>query len=75
MAGKWLSRDDAAFPFQTWSPFPPEAIVQIASYDWSDTRIGRASSFWWGWASGIESACVIRFARRLDTPKVKLWRG
>lgn len=69
MSGKWLARGDATFPYQTWSPFPPEAIVQIAGCDRENTKIGPASSFWWGWAGGVEAESVIRFARRLDTPK------
>lgn len=55
-------------PYQTWAPFPPEAIVQIANADGED-RIGPASSFWWGWERGNGEG-VITKARRLDRPKM-----
>lgn len=44
----WVSRINAAFPFQTWRPFPPEAIVQIKNC-FGDSRIGPADTFWWGY--------------------------
>lgn len=69
--GEWLYRVDAAFPFQTWRPFPPEAIVQIGGFNLNDgSKIGPASSFWWGYErENLEG--VIRRARRLDRPKIK----
>lgn len=69
--GEWLYRADAAFPFQTWCPFPPEAIVQIGGLNPPyDTKIGPAKDFWWGYERE-NSEGVIRKARRLDRPKIK----
>lgn len=66
----WVSRINAAFPFQTWRPFPPEAIVQIKNC-FGDSRIGPASSFWWGYEEelGCIGEGVIVKARRLDKLK------
>lgn len=69
MATDWISRDGIAMPYQPWHPFPPDAIVQIAGFGCGETKIGPASSFWWGWRGGLEAETVIRYARRLDKPK------
>lgn len=69
MATDWMNRAGSSYPYQEWNPFPPNAIVQISGYDRRCTKIGPAKSFWWGWASGLEAESVIRYARRLDTPK------
>ena len=68
----WLLRNDARMPFQEWRPFPPEAIVQVKNA-WGDSRIGPASSFWWGYEQemGAIGEGVIYAARRLDRPRVK----
>jgi hypothetical protein len=69
---KWLFRDrHAAYPFQEWRAFPNDAIVQIKNA-WGESRIGLASSFWWGYETelGDIGEGVITQARRLDRPKV-----
>ena len=67
---RWLTRrDDAPFPFQNWTPFPPEAIVQVRGRNGS--RIAVSKDLWWGYAEemGDTSDGVILRARRLDRPK------
>lgn len=70
MTAEWKSRRDAGMPFQTWKPFPPEAIVQIKNA-FGDSRIGPAKSFWWGYEEelGGVGEGVITAARRLDREK------
>ena len=67
----WLDRiRDAPMPFQDWRAFPHDAIVQIKNA-FGESRIGPASSFWWGYESelGGVGEGVITKARRLDRPK------
>jgi len=71
---KWLRRQhDAAMPFQTWRPFPPEAIVQIANA-FGDTKVGQVKDFWWGYEEelGGVGEGVIVAARRLDKPRAAM---
>lgn len=65
--GPWLRRSEAFMPYQTWLPFPPEAIVQIKNCH-GDSNIGQAKDFWWGFERGNDEG-VITIARRLDQPK------
>ena len=68
----WLIRfNDAPMPYQTWTAFPPEAIVQVKNAH-GDDRIGLAGQYWWGYeVEGSEiGEGVITRARRLDRPKV-----
>lgn len=70
-----IQRRDSSMPYQTWRAFPPEAVVQIWNA-YGDTRIGPASSFWWGYeqeCGSIGEGVIIR-ARRLDRPRVKAGR-
>lgn len=69
--GGWLLRRDAGMPYQEWRPFPPEAVVQVKNAH-GESRIGPASSFWWGYEEelGVIGEGVICKARRLDRPKV-----
>lgn len=69
MPSEWTYRwRDAPMPYQTWAPFPPEAIVQVANAHGGGS-IGPAGSFWWGWErENVEG--VITKARRLDRPKM-----
>jgi hypothetical protein len=57
-------------PYQTWKPFPPEAIVQ-ARTAFDQEVIGPAGKLWWGYETdlGRISESVIVKARRLDRPK------
>jgi len=68
----WLCRKDAPMPFQNWSPFPPDAIVQVRSafHPEVSDNIGPAKSFWWGYEQelGRIGEGVIWKARRLDKP-------
>lgn len=66
MTAEWKARRDSSFPRQTWRPFPADAIVEVSGHDRTETRIGVVSSFWWGWADGLEAGSVIQYARRLD---------
>jgi hypothetical protein len=54
-------------PYQTWDAFPPEAIVQVKNR-MGDSRIGPASSFWWGYERSNPEGVIV-YARRIDTPK------
>jgi len=67
-----VHRTDAAMPFQTWSPFPPDAIVKVWSY-FSDVPpvIALAKDLWWGYETEMDdvSEGVIAKAARLDRPK------
>ena len=68
MPSEWKDRiRDAFMPFQEWRPFPPEAIVEIKDRD-GFRQIGPAHKFWWGY-DRENSEGVIRFVRRLDSPK------
>ena len=66
----YITRYRSTFPFQTWKPFPPEAIVCVAN-KYFEKRIGLARKFWWGYERecGEVGEGVIIFARRLDKPK------
>lgn len=66
----WKLRRDAHMPYQNWKPFPCDAIVQIKNA-YGDTKIGPASTFWWGYEEevGDIGEGVITRARRLDNPK------
>lgn len=67
MASEWRYRKFSAFPYQTWLPFPPEAIVQVKNM-YGESRIGRSITFWWGYEPwNLER--VITKARRLDRIK------
>lgn len=69
MASEWVYRwRDAPMPYQTWAPFPPEAVVQVTN-KYGEDRIGPAASFWWGWDQHNPEG-VITKARRLDRPKM-----
>ncbi len=69
MVTDWTYRwRDAPMPYQTWKPYPAEAIVQIVNAH-GDGKIGPAGDFWWGWERG-NSEGVITAARRLDRPKM-----
>jgi len=66
---EWTYRwRDAPMPYQTWAPFPPDTIVQIAN-KYGDDKIGPASTFWWGWDRDNPEG-VITKARRLDRQKM-----
>jgi hypothetical protein len=41
----WKYRRDSAMPYQIWTEFPPEAIVQVKGKT-GDTNITPAKSFW-----------------------------
>jgi hypothetical protein len=71
--GDYLARHEvASFPYQEWKPFPPEAIVQVKSSFDGHPVIAQAKDLWWGWEDGLDGEeSVIRYARRLDTPKAK----
>ncbi len=47
-APEYVLRRDAAMPYQTWRPFPDDEIVEVVNVD-GEKRVGRASSFWWGY--------------------------
>lgn len=72
----WAERRNSGMPFQTWKPFPDAAIVQIKNC-FGDSRIGPASSFWWGYEEELGSVGegVIVKARRLDKPKENQTNG
>lgn len=72
MTSNWQHRCDSSFPYQTWEPFPPEAIVLIKNA-YGDSRIGPAKRFWWGYETdfGTIAEGVIVQAKRLDKPKDK----
>ena len=66
----WKRRCDSSFPFQTWKPFPDDAIVLVKNaYD--DSRIDLVKNFWWGYERelGQIGEGVIIKAKRLDRPK------
>lgn len=70
---EWKNRfQDAFMPYQEWQPFPSEAIVQVRN-SYGDSRIGPASSFWWGFEMelGQIGEGVIMKARRLDKPMIR----
>ena len=76
MSTEILYRRDAPLPYQTWHPFPPEAIVQVWSYVSSvPPKIAQAKDLWWGyedcWCDGVNEGVIAR-ARRLDRPKQAL---
>lgn len=73
---EWVRRQNAPFPFQTWRPFPKEAIVQIRNAH-GQRNIGPAGSFWWGYEeeAGEVGEGVITAARRLDRPKKEAAHG
>lgn len=60
----------ASMPYQNWTPFPPHAIVKVMNR-YGESKIGPASSFWWGYEEelGETGEGVIVRARRLDKPK------
>lgn len=66
---EWLSRWDAPMPFQTWRPFPEDAIVCVEGPD-GERNTGPVTKFWWGYEQdmGRISDGVIVRARRLDRP-------
>lgn len=69
----WLSRwKDAPLPYQTWSPFPAGAIVQVENA-LGVSKIAVAGGLWWGHEMdcGFTSESVIVRARRLDRPKAQ----
>ena len=67
MASEWQLRLDALYPYNTWLPFPPEAIVQIKNV-YGESRIGRSITFWWGYEGGNYEGVIVK-ARRLDRGK------
>jgi hypothetical protein len=67
MPSEWKIRRDSSMPYQEWSPFPPEAIVQIKNC-YGDSRIDQASKFWWGYERNNSEGVITR-ARRLDRPR------
>lgn len=68
---EWLIRwRDASLPWQTWKPFPDEAVVLIQNA-YGEEKIGPVSKFWWGCETEmgeIGEGVIIR-VRRLDKPK------
>ena len=68
----WYHRAHAAYPFQDWNLYPPEAIVQVKNSAGVST-IDLVRNLWWGYEKelGILGEGVITRARRLDKPKAK----
>ncbi len=64
---EFLKRRDAEFPYQTWKPFPDEAIVQVKNA-YGESRIAQAKDLWWGYETECTQTgeSVIMLARRLD---------
>lgn len=60
----------ASMPYQTWTPFPPEAIVLVKN-KYGDRKIAQVKDLWWGWERelGETAEGVIIEAARLDKPK------
>ena len=65
----WVYRRDSSFPYQTWKPFPDDAIVLVKGID-GDRNIGPAKDFWWGYEDGFSGPTegVIIAAKRLERP-------
>ena len=65
----WLKRRDSSFPYQTWKPFPDDAIVLVKNI-YEDRNIGPAKDFWWGYEQDGRGTAegVIIAAKRLDRP-------
>jgi hypothetical protein len=63
-------RREATFPYQTWMPFDPSAIVLVKN-EYGDRRIAQVKDLWWGYATemGAASEGVIVEAKRLDRPR------
>lgn len=62
----------APLPFQTWKPFPDDAIVKVYNCH-GESNIGVVKDFWWGYeeelggvGEGVITKCI-----RLDKPKEK----
>lgn len=67
-----LHRRDHCMPYQTWQPFPPEAVVKVWShFEDVPPTIDLAKNLWWGYEKefGEISPGVIAKAARLDRPK------
>jgi hypothetical protein len=62
-----LRRTDAPMPYQTWKPFPDEAIVLVYNA-YGDRRIAQCGTLWWGYENevGAIGEGVITRAKRLD---------
>lgn len=66
----WVYRRNSTYPYQTWKPFPAEAIVQVSNA-YGDKRIAKSGDLWWGYEeeNGRAAEGVISKARRLDKTK------
>jgi AAA domain len=68
----WKYRRDSAMPFQTWTEFPPETLVEVRNKN-NTTGQGLAKNFWWGYETeaGEIGEGVIIAARRLTIGQTK----
>lgn len=63
----FLHRRDSSMPYQTWKPFPPEAIVVVYNA-YGDRKVDLAKNLWWGYemeSNQIGEGVIIR-VKRLD---------
>lgn len=52
----WLHRNDSAMPYQTWTAFPKNAVVEVRNCYDPVSRIAKAGDLWWGYETELGQA-------------------